>query len=380
MEFLFWCSVLLTVYIYIGYPFVVGVLARRQAVVEHQSNSFPKVSILIAAYNEEECIVNTLNNKLSLDYPNDNYEIIVVSDECTDSTDALVQQISESSDVPIRLVRQIPRRGKTSGLNLIVPEATGEIIVFSDANSIWEKDVLEKLTSNFQEASVGYVTGKMVYVNQDGTLIGDGCSSYMKYENWLRSGESALGSIVGVDGGIDAMRKSLYESLRADQLPDFVQPLKVVEKGYRVVYDDRASLKEDSLDSMDDEYRMRVRVSLRAMWALLDMRQLLNPLKFRFFSWQLFSHKVLRYLAFIPISLAFLANAMLVAEGFYTTLFICQLFFYLLVLKGHRSSDKNLPNYIALPYYFIILNVACAHAFVRFIKGEKQVIWTPRVG
>lgn len=380
MELLFWCSVLLIVYIYIGYPVLVGVLSRRKAVVEHKNNSFPKVSILIAAYNEEECIVNTLNNKLSLDYPRDKYEIIVVSDECTDSTDALVQQVSESADVSIRLIRQVPRRGKTSGLNLIVPEATGEIIVFSDANSIWETDVLEKLTSNFQDANVGYVTGKMVYVNQDGTLIGDGCSSYMKYENWLRRGESALGSIVGVDGGIDAMRKALYESLRADQLPDFVQPLKVVEKGYRVVYDDRAILKEDSLDSMDDEYRMRVRVSLRAMWALLDMRQLLNPLKFSFFSWQLFSHKVLRYFAFMPICLAFVANALLIGESFYTAVFIGQVLFYMLALQGHSSSGKNLPNFVALPYYFVILNVACAHAFVRFIKGEKQVIWTPRVG
>ncbi len=168
---------------------------------------------------------------------------------------------------------------------------------------------------NFADPEVGYVTGRMVYVDRQGTIIGDGCSAFMRYENRLRRYETALGSVVGVDGGIDAVRKSLYRFMRADQLPDFVLPLMVVEQGYRVVYEPEAVLQEPSLQNPADEYRMRVRVSLRALWALKDMRQLLtlrlNPL----FAWQLWSHKVLRYLSFLFLIGAYLANGALWDAG-----------------------------------------------------------------
>jgi hypothetical protein len=241
---------------------------------------------------------------------------------------------------------------------------------------------LEKLVQNFSDPSVGYVTGKMVYVNPDGSLIGDGCSSYMKYENWLRDKETHLGSIVGVDGGIDAMRKSLYEVLGTDQLPDLVQPLKVVEKGYRVVYEPGAILKEKVLNDSGSEYQMRVRVALRALWALKDMKSLLNPVRFGVFSLQLFSHKTLRYLAFVPIITLLLANVFLLGEGhFYLVTLVLQLLFYLLAWKGMNYKDKEkIPIYFTLPYYFTLLNLACLTASVRYIKGEKMVVWKPRMG
>ncbi|HHJ34396.1 MAG TPA: glycosyltransferase family 2 protein, partial [Gammaproteobacteria bacterium] len=282
MEKLFWFNLVLVLYIYLGYPALINLLALFKTSaskddVRGETDGLPSVSILIAAYNEEKDIKATIINKTELDYPGDRLEILVVSDESTDATDAIVKELAEESDISIRLFRQKPRRGKTSGLNMIVPEAKGEIIVFSDANSIYHKDALNRLVANFYDAEVGYVTGKMVYTNPDGSLVGDGCSSYMKYENWMRSKETILGSVVGVDGGIDAMRRGLYEPLRADQLPDFVQPLKVVEKGFRVVYEPEAILKEDALSNAASEYTMRVRVTLRALWALKDMRFLFNP-------------------------------------------------------------------------------------------------------
>ena len=151
---------------------------------------------------------------------------------------------------------------------MAVPLASGEIIVFSDANSLYAPDALRRLLANFADEEVGYVTGRMIYANPDGAPIGEGCSAYMKYENALRLIETRLGSIVGVDGGIDAVRKVLYRPMNAEQLPDFVLPLKVVEQGYRVVYEPEALLWESSLNEAADEYRMRVRVSLRAFWAL----------------------------------------------------------------------------------------------------------------
>ncbi len=383
MEIIFWLSLGLIVYIYMGYPLLIKFLTVNKKATVYKEDCLPMVSILIAAYNEEKHIADTLINKIGLDYPKERFEIIVVSDESNDTTDRIVQRISEESDVDVKLIRQTHRAGKTSGLNLIVPEARGEIIVFSDANSIYEKDALKKLVRNFANGEIGYVTGKMQYTNKNGSLIGDGCSSYMKYENWLRDKETLLDSIVGVDGGIDAMRKSLYETLRADQLPDFVQPLKVVEKGYRVVYDAEAVLKEEALDDSGQEYTMRVRVALRALWAIHDMRQLLNPVKFFVFSFQLISHKLLRYLAFIPISTCFISNAMLLTAGdIYVFLLLAQFIFYFFAWQGKRNIeskiDIKIPFYYCVPYYFSLLNVACMHATWLYLKGEKKIIWDPR--
>jgi hypothetical protein len=201
----------------------------------------------------------------------------------------------------------------------------------------------------------------------------------MRYENALRRWESAIGSVVGVDGGIDCMRRSLYQPMNADQLPDFVQPLQVVAQNYRVVYEPQALLGEDALNDSGREYRMRVRVALRAFWGLWDMRALLDPKRDALFSWQLISHKLLRYLAFIPQFLLLLINLPLaVSSGFFTLTLLAQLAFYGLALRGHYQPQGG--SLVSIPYYFNLINLASAHAFLRFLRGEKVVLWKPRVG
>ena len=360
-----------------------GLLALNKRPVAYDDSYQPSVSILIAAYNEENYIAETLENKICQQYPRDKLEILVVSDESEDNTDEIVKRYASKSDVTVRLFRQTPRQGKTAGLNLIAPEANGEIIIFSDANSQWAPDAVAKLVRNFADPEVGYVTGKMVYTQADGALMGDGCSAYMKYENWVRAQETAIGSIVGVDGGIDAMRRSVYSPLNPDQLPDFVQPLKVVEQGYRVIYEPEALLKEQALDDAGSEFAMRVRVSLRAIWALYDMRQLLSLLNNGLYAFQLISHKVLRYGAFIPlIVLAFLSTVLADYGGIYTLAFCAQVAFYALACIGHnrQSQGKDLPAVYGVPYYFTLLNFACFKAALGYWHGEKKVTWSPRKG
>ncbi|TYC62732.1 glycosyltransferase family 2 protein [Marinobacter sp. BW6] len=381
---LFWLSLILLFYIYFGYPLMARALARlRPNPVNTSTEHQPKVSILIAAYNEAQDIEATLRNKLELDYPSDKLEILVISDESDDGTDDIIERVASSSRLPIRLFRQVSRQGKTAGLNILVTETTGEIILFSDANSQWDTHAVSKLCSNFADPKVGYVTGKMVYVNEDGSLVGDGCSAYMKYENWLREQETSIGSVVGVDGGIDGMRKTLYQPLRADQLPDFVQPLKVVEQGYRVVYEPQALLKEEALNDGDSEFSMRVRVSLRALWALKDMRHLMNPFRDPVFAWQLISHKLLRYAAFIPLATLTLATLLLApVRGIYTLAFLGLVIFLALAWTGHKreAGGQSLSAIYSIPYYFMLLNVASYKASIAFLKGEKKVIWNPRKG
>lgn len=379
LKLLFYICIFMIAYIYLGYPalvFLFGSIKNRKVKKDAYE---PQVTVLISAYNEEESIESTLRNKLDLDYPKEKREIIVVSDASTDRTDEIVRKYEQQD---VTLLRQEPRAGKTAALNMAVPKAKGAVLVFSDANSTYAPDVLSNLLQNFSDPSVGYVTGKMIYTNSDGTTIGDGCSTYMKYENFLRWQETKLGSVVGVDGGVDAVRKELYQPMKRDQLPDFVLPLRVVEQGYRVVYDPGAILKEASLTTHREEYSMRVRVALRALWALNDMRHLLSLKRFKLFAWQLWSHKVLRYLCFIFLIGAYLANlALWPYSGSYRLLFVLQNMAYLSAILSPVLEKRGTPSQLLyLLNYFVLLNLASAHAFIKFLVGQKQVFWTPRKG
>jgi cellulose synthase/poly-beta-1,6-N-acetylglucosamine synthase-like glycosyltransferase len=280
------------------------------------------------------------------------------------------------------LLRQEPRQGKTQALNLALRHASTDLVVFSDANSIYAPNALRALVRSFADMSVGYVTGRMVYTNPAGAGIGEGSGSYMSYENVLRALETRLGSIVGVDGGIDAIRRELYVPMQPDQLPDFVLPLSVVEQGTRVVYEPGAVVYEPGLSDARDEFRMRVRVALRALWGLYDKRSLLNPLRYPLFAWQLISHKVLRYAAFVPLAGVLLSNFLLAGQHpFYTGFLALQLVAYSLAGLGHaiRRAPVKASKLLA-PYYFVILNAACVIAFWKFLTGQKMVVWAPRRG
>ena len=377
--YIFWAAIGILIYIYLGYPllvFLLGGIFRRGV---KKGVDFPFVSIVIAAYNEEAHIRQTVENKLCLEYPEDKLEILVVSDGSTDDTDSIVRDFNGKR---VRWFRQEPRQGKTAALNLAVRETRGDILVFSDANSIYSPDAVKKLVSNFSDETVGYVTGKLIFSHTDGSTVGDGCTKYMRYENLLRESESSIGSIVGVNGGIDAVRKNLYEPMRPDQLPDFVLPLKVVEMGFRVVYEPEAVLMEEALKQTSDEYRMRVRVALRSLHAIRDMKHLMNPLKYGAFAWQFFSHKTLRYLAFLFLLVAYVTNlALWEGGGIYRTGFAAQTLLYLSAMVGWLIEKAKKGNKIFyIPFYFCLLNVASADAFVKVLQGRRQVVWNPRKG
>jgi cellulose synthase/poly-beta-1,6-N-acetylglucosamine synthase-like glycosyltransferase len=384
MEVFFWSTVGLVIYIYIGYPALVYTLAGVRKKSVKKGEFTPNITIIIAAYNEEKYIGATIENKMSLDYPRDKLEIIVVSDESSDHTDSIVTQFVERARGAVKFLCQSPRKGKTAALNMAVQHAKGDILIFSDANSIYRKEALRALTRNFSDDRVGYVTGKMIYTNPDGSTVGDGCSAFMKYENALRFYETELGSIVGVDGGIDAIRRILYKNMRADQLPDFVLPLSVVEQGYRVVYEPEAILTENALEAAKDEYSMRVRVALRAFWAMYSMRKLFNPLKYGIYSWQMLSHKALRYMAFLPLIILLTTNTFLLWGTnvlIYQSTFSAQCVFYLLAVVGKMLEENGRKNMLStFAYYFVLLNIASAHAFLKFARGKKQIIWRPRTG
>jgi cellulose synthase/poly-beta-1,6-N-acetylglucosamine synthase-like glycosyltransferase len=373
----FWVCLAAGIYPYAIYPCLAAALSTIRSRSVRRAPITPKVTVVISAYNEVRYIEATVCNKLAQDYPADLLDVMVASDGSTDGTDDVLRRLAGRSS-RVAYFRQEPRRGKTVALNSLVERAGGEIIVFSDANSMYRPDTVRRLVENFADPSVGYVSGKMIYVNPDGSTVGDGCSAYMRYENWLRGRETLFGSVVGVDGGVDAVRRLLYRPMEADQLPDFVLPLQVVDQDYRVVFEPRAQLCEDTLTDSSAEFRMRVRVSLRSWWALRSEASLLNPLRRPLFAWQLWSHKALRYLSFLPLAAACVLNVILATvSNFYLALLGVQLLIWLAVWAGARGSRLSVARFA---YYFALLNAASAVAFVRFVGGHKQVLWQPRTG
>ncbi|PYR81226.1 MAG: glycosyltransferase family 2 protein [Acidobacteria bacterium] len=337
MRGVFWLSTAVLCYTYAGYPLLVMALARIRRRPVRTAPYEPAVSIIIAARNEAKSIRATLENKLQLHYPAGRVQIIVVSDASTDGTDAIVR---------------------------------------------YAADALRMLTRNFADPSVGYVTGRLVYGAAAGSSAGIGCRAYMRYEDLLRRSETSLGSIVGVNGGIDAVRRELLVRMHDDQLPDFVLPLQVVKQGYRVVYEPEALLYEDTLTTSSAEYRMRVRVALRAWWALSDMRALLNVRRHGLFAMQLFSHKVLRYAACAAVPVVYAAALGASGAGLIYDVAVALGSAFLLCAAAGFVADRAgvAAPVVSLPYYFMVINAASADALLKFLRGRKQAVWTPRLG
>lgn len=370
-----WGCLAVIAYVYVGYPITLRLWPARHPRPTGMP-ALPTVTVVIAAFNECAHIAATVRNKLAQDYPETLLNVVVVSDGSTDGTDDAVREIA---DARVELLRQEPRQGKTMALNRALERCAAEIIVFSDANSTYAADTVRQLVRAFEAAEVGYVTGQLEYLERGETAVGSGSGFYMRYENWLRVLESRVGSVVGVNGGVDAVRRHLYTPMRADHLPDFILPLRVVAQGARVLYVPKAMSSEYSLDAPTDEFRMRVRVSLRALHALSEMRELLSP-RHGLFAFQLLVHKWLRYLIALPLAGAFLSNALLVQHPGYAGLMGLQVLCYTLAAVGWASGGRLRWKPVFVPFYFCLVNVAAAVAFVRFLSGERMVLWAPRKG
>jgi cellulose synthase/poly-beta-1,6-N-acetylglucosamine synthase-like glycosyltransferase len=407
--FLFWFFIALMFYIYFGYPlFIMGIGLFKPHPVK-RADITPHVIIITAAYNEANHCEATIRNKFESDYPRDKISYVFVSDASDDQTDAIVKGLQ--AEYPnLHFIRQTERQGKTAALNRAIqwikesrPQTIDDrpgshenlvsdsssnisvascIVIFSDANSIYKPDAIKNLVRNFADEKVGYVTGKMVYITHHGSAVSEGCGAYMKYENKLREWETRAGSIVGADGGIDALRLDLYQDMDASDLPDFVMPLRVVSMGYRVVYESQAILREEALNTHSSEFGMRVRVAIRSYYALLKNKCLFDWKRYGIYSFELLSHKVLRYLAgFFQIIIFCLNISLLSHEPIYIVFFIIQLAFYAAAFRGYQLEYSNRQSGILyVPYYFCMLNFASLIAVFKMCAGEKPVIWKPRLG
>src|ERR1051325_7246920 len=311
----FWLAGFLLFYVYAGYPLLlalIGLFVRRQRPERGYS---PSISILIAAYNEEAAIERKLQQTLALEYPADKVEILVLSDCSTDRTDEIVKTFP---DPRVRLLRMPERRGKTHAQNEGIRKARGEVVVFSDATAIYHSKALLYLACNYQGPCVGAVSGRYQYFDPEGqSPTGLGSVAFWNYENLIKRLQSRIKTTTGCCGGIYSVRKAAYTDLADDVISDLVQPLQAIRKGYRVVFEDRALAYEETTQSTAEEFAMRVRVVTRAMRGLLSVSDLLKPWKFFWPAFQLWSHKIMRWMVPLFLILLFAANLALIYSSFF---------------------------------------------------------------
>ncbi len=382
IEAAFWGSMLAILYAYAGYPAVLW-LASRFASPKAQSEDsahtkLPSVTLIIAAYNEEKVIGDKIENTLSLDYPLHLLEIVVASDGSSDCTGEIV---SAFADKGVVLRHYDGRIGKTACLNRAVPLAKGSIVVFSDANSTYERGALKALLRPFHDNTVGFVTGWTRYGSGDDKVAGNslGIGIYAMLELATKKLETRLGTCIGADGAIFAIRKELYRPLAPYDINDLVIPLSVNEQGYRGVLQAEAICFEKDAGSAKDEFRRQVRITSRTIRALMNHRQLLNPFRFGLLSFELFSHKVCKFL--VPLFLlALLAANLHLAErgGLYLAALMSQGVFYASAGVAAFLSNTGLLSRMAdMARTFVVVNAAIALAWVKYFQGETYTTWSP---
>lgn len=368
---------LIPVYVYFGYPALLWLFTRGKPSITHlREDSFPSVALIISCYNEADVIREKLQNALELGYPKDRLRIIVVSDGSDDGTDDLVR---EFSDDRVLLIRQEGRLGKTMGINLAMEQVPEAVTVFSDANAMYAPDAISKLVRNLADPKVGYVVGAALYTDGDEGASAQNENLYWRYELAIKSMESRLHSVVGGDGAIYAIRTELWEPLQQQDINDFVNPLQIVAKGYRGVFDAEAKCFEETAGDFDREVARKERIVNRSIRGLMRVKETMNPLRSGVFSWQVISHKFLRWLIPLFLAIGAFGSAILALRGYglFQLIIFGVVTLLLLAWAGYRAEDKNrLPVWLSFPYYFVMVNLYSLRGIFRALRGETQVVWS----
>lgn len=373
-QIIFWTCAGLLFYVYIGYPLLVYLVSLAFPRPVKRGEIEPSVTILITAYNEEKDIRKKIENTLEIEYPKDKLEILVASDGSTDRTDEIVKGFVSRG---VKFFRQDGRLGKTYTQNKAVEQASGEIVLFSDATTAYSPDVLRQVLPSFADDTIGCVAGKLVYVDSSSSNVGKGAKGYWSYETFLKESESRACSLIGASGCLYAVRKSAYEPMYPEACSDFLICTVLYRQGLRSIYEPNAICTEETNRRTDNEMSMRVRVISQTFTDLWRNRGMLNPFRSGFYAVELVSHKLLRYAVPVFLALAFIAAGILATNSIvYAGIFAVQVLFYLSAFLGWvlEKSGKRL-TLLVVPLYFVMANLASTIGFYKFLRGERYARW-----
>lgn len=376
LQAVFWLCIAVLLYTYIGYPILVYLVSRIFPLKVKKGAFQPNITVIITAYNEEQDIAAKLENTLQIDYPQEKLDILVASDGSTDRTDEIVKNFAGRG---VRLFHQEGRRGKTFTQNKAVELATGEVILFSDATTMYQKDVLKALLPNFADETIGCVAGKLIYHDPGESDVGTGAKGYWGYETFLKESESRACSLIGVSGCLYAVRRSAYKPMYPEACSDFLIATVVYEQGLRAIYEPGAICFEETNKKADKELQMRIRVISQTFTDLWRNRKMMNPLRAGFYAVELFSHKLLRYSVPLFLLLILVSSGILALNSFlFSIIFFVQIFFYGIAVAAWMFERSGVQlGFFAFPLYFVLANIASAIGFYKFLSGKRYASWEP---
>jgi cellulose synthase/poly-beta-1,6-N-acetylglucosamine synthase-like glycosyltransferase len=381
IQLIFWFSTGVLLYVYIGYPLLIILftslywnrLKRSKYNNEESSFTMPIVSLVMPARNEEMKIRSKLENSLELDYPKDKFEIIVASDGSTDRTNEIV---TEYADRGVKLVVLPGHSGKSAAQNAAVSQTKGDIIVFSDATGMYNRDAIKKLIRRFLDPRVGCVTGR-VFSQSEYFSQAPGTNFFRLYESFIRSKESILGNLSVATGSIFAIRRNIFEPLNTQLSDDFILPLKTIKKGYRVVQEPLA-MSFDDVNPLTNAFRRWRQIVSKDFRTLMSIKEIFNPFRFPLVAWGLLSHKLLRWTGAVFLFLCFISSVFLVKNTLFLSMLTLQIIFYGMAITGWIfKGNGRTPKIIHVTTNFCISNIAALIGIIDHFRGKETGRWEP---
>ncbi len=382
MSVIYWFSLFIVFYTYLGYGIVLYVLVRIRRVLKGERRVLPlgfyqpTLTLVVAAYNEESLILDKIKNTLALEYDRNKLKIIFVTDGSTDNTPDIVSRFSE-----ITLLHSEGRLGKINAMRRAMETVETEIVVFTDANTFLNPQALSLIARHYYDPKVGAVSGEKRVMQDEKSDATAGEGFYWQYESMLKKWDSELYSVVGAAGELFSVRRILYRHVEMDTiLDDFMISLRIAEQGYRIVYEPNAYASELPSDNIEEELKRKIRIAAGGIQSIVRLKHLLNPIKHGLLSFQYISHRVLRWTAtpFLLI-LTFIVNIYLSIydeSSIYDLLMAGQCLFYLMAFAGWILEKRKIKvKLLFVPYYFCIMNYAVLAGMVRYFKGSQSAVW-----
>jgi len=381
MEYLFWLSFILLIYVYFLYPLIVSALGEKNKVtLSEKCGDFSDLSITIVvpAHNEESVIEEKILNHLKLKFDGD-WMIHILCDSCSDGTVSIVEKYVDIYPDKIAFTEVSGGLGKANAINTLMPEISSDIVVFSDANVMLDEHSLNYVADTLSNEVIGGVAGQLTYVNESKGGAAESNGMYWRYEEFLKEKESNAGSLMGADGSIFAIKRELYRKLPIHVLDDFCTSMGVIVQGYQLKFDSRIKAYEKGAEKNSEEYSRKIRISNRSYNSYRFMRPELRAKLSVFDLWKLYSHKIFRWYSFVFMMITLVTSLYLsINSTFYSSMLIGQVFFYLVVFlhwKNLISEGSKLFKISNICYYFFMVNCAAWIGIYQSLTGVKTIVW-----
>ena len=379
---IFWISLAVLFFCYIGYGIILFLLNTPASYFKKRKSFEPDeympVTLIVAAYNEGAVLEQKLRNTLEIDYPEKIFHIIFITDGSTDNSVEIIKKYPA-----VRVLHNAERKGKSAAIKRAMQQVQTPVVVFSDANTLLNKDCIRNIVQHYQHPNTGGVAGeKKIITGYRGSAVGEAEGFYWKYESFLKKQDAAFNTVVGAAGELFSIRTSLFKELRNELiLDDFIISMQVCLQGYKIAYEPGAYAAELPSLSLAEEEKRKVRIAAGAYQSIGPLRHCLNFVKHPLLAFQYISRRLLRWVC-CPLLLIVLlgTNIFIVSKvpltGFYTWFLYGQLFFYSLALLGWwLVSNGRKAGLIAIPFYFAFMNYCLVKGFFRFVKGKQTVLW-----